>query len=63
MMSLVGLRPARCLTCNRKFYARYTMNEQGKYILKGAGKRAVISANASAAADGEQHDNSLDTAA
>jgi len=31
--SLLGLRPARCLTCNRKFYARYTLSEDGKYIL------------------------------
>jgi hypothetical protein len=23
-MSLIGLRPARCLTCNKRFYARYS---------------------------------------
>jgi hypothetical protein len=25
-LSLWGLRPARCLTCMRKFYARYTLD-------------------------------------
>jgi hypothetical protein len=35
-MSLVGLRPARCLTCNRKFYSRYTLSDDGKYILSGS---------------------------
>jgi hypothetical protein len=32
MMSLFGLRPARCLTCTRRFYARYTLSEDGKYL-------------------------------
>ncbi len=25
VMSWIGLRPARCLTCNKRFYARYAM--------------------------------------
>jgi hypothetical protein len=25
VMSFFGLRPARCLTCNKRFYARYSM--------------------------------------
>ena len=28
VISLFGLRPARCLTCTRKFYTRYTLNNQ-----------------------------------
>ncbi len=32
MMSLLGLRPARCLTCARRFYARYRLSEDGKYL-------------------------------
>jgi hypothetical protein len=33
VMSLIGVRPARCLTCNRKFYARYKLSDDGKYIV------------------------------
>jgi len=25
VISLIGLRPARCLTCNKRFYARYSI--------------------------------------
>ena len=25
VMSMIGLRPARCLTCGKRFYARYAM--------------------------------------
>ncbi|MDP9051975.1 MAG: hypothetical protein M3O31_14845 [Acidobacteriota bacterium] len=32
VMSLLGLRPARCLTCGRKFYAGYRLSEDGKYV-------------------------------
>jgi hypothetical protein len=32
VMSFVGLRPARCLTCNKKFYARYKLSDDGKYL-------------------------------
>jgi hypothetical protein len=35
--SLLGLRPARCLTCSRKFYARYTISQEGKYIVAPTG--------------------------
>ena len=29
VMSMIGLRPARCLTCGKRFYARYSMaNDQ-----------------------------------
>jgi len=38
VMSLMGLRPARCLTCNRRFYARYRLSEDGKYILSARSK-------------------------
>ena len=65
VMSLVGLRPARCLTCARRFYARYTMNEDGKYILKGASKpTAVVSPKATpAGVENEQPGKSFHTAA
>lgn len=33
LVFLLGLRPARCLTCNKKFYTRYTVSEDGKYLL------------------------------
>jgi len=33
LMSLIGLRPARCLTCERRFYARYRLSDDGKYVL------------------------------
>jgi hypothetical protein len=63
VVSLVGLRPARCLTCTRRFYARYTMTEDGKYIL-GTPKHAVDSAEAkSVAVDGEQPTKTFPTAA
>ena len=39
--SLVGLRPARCLTCARRFYARYVLSDDGKYILPGSRKPVV----------------------
>ena len=32
-MSLFGLRPARCLTCNKRFYTRYNVSDDGKYVL------------------------------
>jgi hypothetical protein len=32
VMSLLGLRPARCLTCDRKFYASYKISNDGKYL-------------------------------
>lgn len=35
LMTLFGLRPARCLTCSRRFYARYKLSEDGKYVLGG----------------------------
>jgi len=28
LMWMVGMRPARCLTCSKKFYARYVLNRQ-----------------------------------
>jgi len=33
LFSLIGVRPARCLTCGRKFYARYKLSDDGKYVL------------------------------
>ena len=38
VMSLTGLRPARCLTCNRRFYVRYRLSEDGKNILSARSK-------------------------
>jgi hypothetical protein len=38
-MSFLGLRPARCLTCARKFYARYKLSDDGKY-LNASGRRS-----------------------
>jgi hypothetical protein len=35
ILSVFGLRPARCLTCNRKFYARYRVAGDGKFVLDG----------------------------
>ena len=32
LLSLFGLRPARCLTCNRKFFARYKVAGNGKFV-------------------------------
>lgn len=32
VFSLLGLRPARCLTCSRRFYARYKLSDDGKYV-------------------------------
>ena len=32
ILSLFGLRPARCLTCSRKFYTRYSVGGDGKFI-------------------------------
>jgi hypothetical protein len=32
VLSLFGLRPARCLTCNRKFFARYKVAVNGKFV-------------------------------
>jgi hypothetical protein len=39
-MSFLGLRPARCLTCNKKFYARYKLSDDGKY-LNTSGRRTT----------------------
>jgi hypothetical protein len=39
VMSLLGLRPARCLTCSKKFYARYKLSDDGKY-LNASGRRS-----------------------
>ncbi len=36
IMTLFGLRPAKCLTCSKKFYARYKLSDDSKYILKGS---------------------------
>lgn len=44
-MSVIGLRPARCLTCGRKFYTRYTLSEDGKYVAtkkRGSAKAAQM---------------------
>jgi len=62
VVSLVGLRPARCLTCTRRFYARYTMTEDGKYVLGGP-KHAVRSTELMPAADGKKPGKAFDTAA
>jgi hypothetical protein len=62
VVSLVGLRPARCLTCTRRFYARYKMTEDGKYVL-GAPKHAVGFLESESAVDGEQPGKAFDTAA
>lgn len=35
VLSLFGLRPARCLTCGRKFYTRYEVAGDGKFVLDG----------------------------
>jgi hypothetical protein len=40
VMSLFGLRPARCLTCSRRFYARYRLSEDGKYVNGGRSGRS-----------------------
>ena len=29
-MSFVGLRPAKCLTCSKKFFARYQVSGGGR---------------------------------
>lgn len=30
LMSMVGLRPARCYTCQRRFYTRYSSRKDGQ---------------------------------
>jgi hypothetical protein len=35
IFSLFGLRPARCLTCSRKFFTRYEVAGDGKFVLDG----------------------------
>jgi hypothetical protein len=64
VVSLVGLRPAKCLTCARRFYARYTMSEDGKYILNRTRSNAVdFAAAKSAVASEEKLAETFDTAA
>jgi hypothetical protein len=63
VVSLMGLRPARCLTCARRFYARYTMAEDGRDILDTP-KLTVTSVEAKrVAVDVEQPGKTFDTAA
>lgn len=59
VISLLGLRPARCLTCTRRFYARYTLSENGKYILESG---PVDGGGSKTAAD-EDSGRRFDTAA
>jgi hypothetical protein len=35
ILSLFGLRPAKCLTCSRKFYTRYEVTDEGRFVLNG----------------------------
>jgi hypothetical protein len=35
ILSLFGLRPARCLTCGRRFHTRYEVTDQGRFVLDG----------------------------
>jgi hypothetical protein len=35
IFSIFGLRPARCLTCGRKFFTRYRVAGDGKFVLNG----------------------------
>jgi hypothetical protein len=43
LLSLFGLRPARCLTCGRKFFTRYTVAEDGKFVLNRDSKSTTKS--------------------
>ena len=53
ILSVLGLRPAKCLTCGRRFHTRYKLSEDGKYILKRGSQQPVSSAPpASATASG-----------
>ena len=52
-VSMLGLRPARCLTCTRKFYTRYKLSEDGKYILSQSKDRTAESKGRTG--DGEFH--------
>jgi hypothetical protein len=63
LASLVGMRPARCLTCTRRFYARYTLTENGKYVMKGKPKHELGTAPSNASVDQEQPGKSFHTAA
>ena len=35
LMHLLGLRPVRCLTCNKRFYARYSIDSDRQKVEPG----------------------------
>jgi hypothetical protein len=40
LMHLLGVRPARCLTCNKRFYARYSIDGDRLNVEPGHRKAA-----------------------